>query len=243
MLNSEKIILSNSIKQLYRLSHLYRRDANLFNEVSDYMPFMITINEISSLNISMVNSTLADWMDVDKDEITTKGVPLIKSVSDINYLNHAIKSIRCFEKANNKDNLCTYFQKLILSGRMNYLLSHKIFLDNKSYINFGYQLNLFDKLNFSVNDALDEFTDPNNYFEKYLTLTNREKEILKYLSIGMTNKEIAELINTSINTVRTQRNSLNYKLGIKNFRDILKASKVFELFLNYDNLSKFPPTS
>lgn len=45
-------------------------------------------------------------------------------------------------------------------------------------------------------------------------LSSREKEVLKELASGKTNKEIADTLNISINTVITHRKNITGKLGI-----------------------------
>lgn len=46
-------------------------------------------------------------------------------------------------------------------------------------------------------------------------LSLREKEVLKELARGKTNKEIADILSISVNTVITHRKNISAKLGIK----------------------------
>lgn len=46
-------------------------------------------------------------------------------------------------------------------------------------------------------------------------LSLREMEVLKEVSLGRTNKEIADLLDISMNTVMTHRKNITTKLGIK----------------------------
>jgi DNA-binding CsgD family transcriptional regulator len=46
-------------------------------------------------------------------------------------------------------------------------------------------------------------------------ISPREKEVLKSVALGKTNKEIAEMLFISPHTVVTHRKNLTYKLGIK----------------------------
>ncbi len=52
-------------------------------------------------------------------------------------------------------------------------------------------------------------------------LTDREIEIIRLISEGLTNKEIAETLFLSPHTVNTHRKNLMYKLGIKNTAGIV----------------------
>ncbi|MBN8693424.1 MAG: response regulator transcription factor [Bacteroidetes bacterium] len=60
----------------------------------------------------------------------------------------------------------------------------------------------------------------NNYSEKSSNpndlLTKREKEILKYIAKGLTDKEIAEIVFLSPLTITTHRKNILSKLGLKN---------------------------
>ncbi|RUT73419.1 DNA-binding response regulator [Ancylomarina longa] len=47
------------------------------------------------------------------------------------------------------------------------------------------------------------------------TLSAREKNILKHIALGLTNKEIADQLFISIHTVVTHRKNITQKLGIK----------------------------
>lgn len=46
-------------------------------------------------------------------------------------------------------------------------------------------------------------------------LSNREKEVIKLIASGKINKEIADILCISINTVITHRKNISSKLGIK----------------------------
>lgn len=58
--------------------------------------------------------------------------------------------------------------------------------------------------------------------EKPTLLTIREKEVLKLLAEGKTNRDIAELLHISMYTVRRHRSNIMKKLGIKSLANLLK---------------------
>lgn len=64
--------------------------------------------------------------------------------------------------------------------------------------------------------SLTEVTDP------YERLTKREREILKLVAEGRTNREIADLLVISIKTVLGHRTNLMEKLGIHNRTELVK---------------------
>ena len=75
--------------------------------------------------------------------------------------------------------------------------------DNKS--------DLIRKLHIFVNAYEPEYHHKNNSS----TLTGREQNILREVTLGLTNKEIGEKLFISIHTVITHRKNITRKLGIK----------------------------
>ena len=68
--------------------------------------------------------------------------------------------------------------------------------------------------------------------DKLGTLTNREKELLRYIVEGLGNPQIAEKLNISIRTVETHKTSILKKLGLNNVVDLVKyaiKNKIIEL--------------
>lgn len=62
----------------------------------------------------------------------------------------------------------------------------------------------------------------NHEISRDVQLTNREKEILKLIADGNTNKNIAFKLNISPRTVDTHRRNLLQKLGVKNTAGLVK---------------------
>jgi DNA-binding NarL/FixJ family response regulator len=68
-------------------------------------------------------------------------------------------------------------------------------------------------------------------------LSERETDVLKLLATGLTNKEIAEKLNISINTVITHRKNITQKTGIKSVSGLTIYAVVKKL-VSLDYLSE-----
>jgi Response regulator containing a CheY-like receiver domain and an HTH DNA-binding domain len=64
----------------------------------------------------------------------------------------------------------------------------------------------------SIQETIDELVNKDDVHSQ---LTHREIDVLKLIVRGMINKEIADNLNISINTVLSHRKNISYKLGIK----------------------------
>lgn len=60
-------------------------------------------------------------------------------------------------------------------------------------------------------------------------LTRREKQILELIANGMSNKDIADLLEKSIRTIETHRFNLMKKLNVKNYSDLIDSIKAHKL--------------
>lgn len=58
--------------------------------------------------------------------------------------------------------------------------------------------------------------------EEMIWLTNREKEVMKYIADGNTTKEIANMIFRDVETIRTFRKNLLIKLQARNTAELVK---------------------
>lgn len=65
--------------------------------------------------------------------------------------------------------------------------------------------------------------------EQFLTLTVREKEVLKQMALGKSNKEIASFLFITVNTVETHRKNIKRKLEVVTFYEINKYARAFNL--------------
>lgn len=85
----------------------------------------------------------------------------------------------------------------------------------------------------SVQKAVTNVTSRHDHVED--VLSDREIDILKLLTTGLSNKEIAEKLNISINTVITHRKNISQKTGIKSVSGLTIYAVVKKL-ISLENL-------
>lgn len=64
---------------------------------------------------------------------------------------------------------------------------------------------------------------------KYRALSSREIEVLNFISKGLKNKEIAEMLKINEKTVSTYKTRLQKKLNVNSVAGLIKQSKMLEL--------------
>lgn len=86
------------------------------------------------------------------------------------------------------------------------------------FINIIKNKNMFvnESLNNNSNDLKNIENENNAIKEEIINLTKREKQILSYLLSGKTNKEVALILDISLNTVNNHVANIYDKSGVKN---------------------------
>lgn len=83
-------------------------------------------------------------------------------------------------------------------------------------ITSNFYLNIFNPLELIIDQLQQLFSyENNNNQENNKGLSARETDVLQLIVKGITNKEIADKLNISLNTVLSHRKNITSKLGIK----------------------------
>lgn len=145
---------------------------------------------------------------------------LCKHYSSILILSSVEKSI--LKSNNNKQTIFIIEEELVnndLLKNLNINKSNLIIIEsenekirrcssNKDYLKMEYTEDL-------IIEIIEIKSSEISVIESDSTISEREKEIIKHVSKGLTNKEIAEKLFLSPHTVMTHRKNISNKLGIK----------------------------
>jgi DNA-binding CsgD family transcriptional regulator len=91
-------------------------------------------------------------------------------------------------------------------------------IDINSMYNFEFTISIYDKeddLILKLNNFVESRTNLHNISSSTFELSEREKEILRQVALGLTNSEIADKLFISQHTVIAHRKNITSKLGIK----------------------------
>ena len=116
----------------------------------------------------------------------------------------------------------SYIHKMIQNGASGYVLKNASLEEILKAITDAMQGEIF--LSREAKITMRENRDA-----QIPVITRREKEVLKLIAEGMTNKEMAEKLFISTTTVDTHRNSLLSKFNVKNTANLISLAAQFNL--------------
>ena len=73
---------------------------------------------------------------------------------------------------------------------------------------------------------------------EHYTLTERESTVLYYLTLSLTNKEIADILNVTHHTIKAHISAILHKLGCKNRTDAALYAQKNNLFIHRPSLKR-----
>jgi len=214
--------------QVQQLQNLYVADRNRFLEVIDFFPLMVSSNDVDGWSFRMVNQSFAEYFERDKQfllEVDNAYSTKLVHPESLAYISQFLKN-HPYESS--KSQVITYYQNARKSRDQEYawFLTYKKFLDKDHYFSLYHTLTELGRTGRILRDFLGEVPVSITNYLRYQSLTNREKEVLNHVARGTTNQEIAEKLVISKDTIRSHRNSIWKKLGIKRVQDCL----IYDMF-------------
>jgi len=205
--------------------------------IADYLPSALIIHEVETLQIVYMNSVGLDVLGTTLGELQAMG----PETYHLKYFNtedsdEYVPKILHLIKSKTQEQV-SYFQQVRVPDNPEWQLfvsNTKVFARNDAG-DATYMLTIASKLDpvhhitTKVNRLMNEiaFLRHNNLL--FLTLTRREKEILKYIAMGMSSAEISAKLFIAPATAETHRKNIKNKLHLKNNYDAVMFAQAYNL--------------
>jgi DNA-binding NarL/FixJ family response regulator len=115
-----------------------------------------------------------------------------------------------------------YVRRFVKAGASGYVLKRSAGADLARSIRAAMQGGLVLDPGVARSLVEDERESPPADEGAYETLTSREKQVLKLVAEGKSNKEVADILDISVKTAMTHREHLMQKLGLHNRTDLIR---------------------
>ncbi|MEX0811095.1 MAG: LuxR C-terminal-related transcriptional regulator [Chitinophagales bacterium] len=206
---------------------------------TESQPYMTIINKLPSAEVEYMNQLSIDYCGIDNKKARTMGFKFINLFIHKDNLASIYYGLEHFALNPKEPLRMSWKIKLPDSGenRWIFVISYAIQLhdENKSVQGAKYILSFVKDINslFEEDRAFrmlkKKHSQIDAHLDKFNTLTKREKVILKMIVEECTSEKIGELLDISANTVKTYRQNIIKKLGVKTSVGLGKFAWLFEM--------------
>ena len=209
------------------------------NSIADFLPTSVVIHRFlgDRTQIEYMSQRGLKELNLDLDQLKKMGSEYFKLFLNEHDAQDYIPKMLDMVARNDENEVFTFFQQARSSASGDwvwYLSSIKILMRDDEgkpllLIITASPIDPTHHLTHKVSRLLVE----NNFLRensiKFSSLTEREKEILKHIALGKSNKEIADEQSISVNTVETHRKNIKSKLDLKSTYELTQYASAFNL--------------
>ncbi len=228
---SEKEILQMQSSNLFIIEKMVSNKVATLEEIGNALPVFLHVNDASG-PIKYINPKGTEWIDLPLGHIISMEYNFI--------LKHVhpdtIKSIKPqfmdFFLKGDDSSLLTYFQKIKVQKEEeydSYFTVSKIYRQEIGILSMTHYASSFDSVSSKLARILNEEAFIRKHHIKFSLLTKREKQLIKMITEGLNNREIAEILCISRSTVEQHRKNINAKLETKSFAQLFQYAYAFNL--------------
>lgn len=205
---------------------------NQLEQIGEFFPGFLHFNHKDDLHIKYMNPKGLEKLDVPLEWIQENGAEFFEKFVDKETIEKTIPKILNFYARNDTGRTFAFCQKFRDPFKKAYhdvITVTKVVRDLEGLITVSMPADEFHSSMRQVSSLIKADPFYIKHYEKFQSLTNREKEILRFIASGHTNKSTGEFLSISEHTVRTHRNRIWKKLDIRYLGDAIRYAEVFEL--------------
>lgn len=206
-------------------------------KIADDIPGVIIIHRIPEFTVEYMSERGLNYFGVTNDDLIAMGTDYYPRYFNEEDAADYVPKIAAMIEQNNMDNLASFFQQ-VRNGTGAPWTWHfsttKIFMQNdegKPLLSITISLPVDPEQHVSskLERLLEEYIFLRKNKSLFLSLTNREREILRLLALSQSAAEIAARLIISVHTVETHRKNLRKKLSITTTYELNKFASAFDL--------------
>lgn len=211
-----------------------------FAPAAELMPGVILIHDIQDfprLKPVYITSTGLGGLGTSLEELSEMDINFHdKFFSDYD-LTQILEKVNELVQSKDSSETLTFFQQLKMKGQKNsnwFVGSMRIFHQNDEGIPTHVVCGVFpvEQMRHIPNKA-EKLIAENNFFrsnlEKFQSLGNRTREVLRLVALGRSSAEIAHELEISVDTVNTHRKNIKKKLNISTSYEFAEYAHAFDL--------------
>ncbi|HAS44913.1 MAG TPA: helix-turn-helix transcriptional regulator [Microscillaceae bacterium] len=203
---------------------------DLSEELNGKLP--IATHNVNTLVPAYLNDNALKILDRSYEEYLTNMDMLVKTLHFPGSYERSVSLVKDHLESRQAELPVSYIQRMRFYGQKDFKGLYTLTKKNKQtgeLFNIYIPIDTIVKATNKILRILDDELYMKRHYQKFASLTTREKEIVTLLSLGYQNNEIAEQLFISKATVEQHRKNLKRKLEIKRFVDLIRFAQAFDL--------------
>ena len=224
------------MKQLSSESKLLEKISS-FTPWAEAMPAVVIVQQLEPFESIYMNSKGLEGLGINLEQLREIGADYLKQFFNLDDMEDFLSKLMALLESRNTRESFTFLQQVKLKESKDWVWhigSTRIFFQDPD----GKPTHLvttaipIDELKHIPNKArrlLAETEFLRKNLSKFLTMTQREREILQLVALGKSSIEIADKLYISSETVNSHRKNIKLKLGISTTFDFTQYAQAFDL--------------
>lgn len=230
-MNEQEALLHN-FKHLDFCKKLTTDGIITLDEMSELLPGTFSILDLETCAFEYVSTRMQRYFQRTMGDIIAEGADFTRGMGDLKSTRIVMQNIATFLLDNKPDKVISSFLRLRPSPKEDlclFLVTAKSYENTNKVLIFSQRLDQLEPYSFAKEIFDFRYDFFNTHYLQFSSLTKREKEILAFVSDGLSSNEIAERLVISTATVSTHRQNISKKLGTGKLVDLIKYAIAFGL--------------
>lgn len=227
---SEKELIKSSKEQIFALNNLVDINGTINDDIFGKLPCWIHINKMSDLSPTYFNKTALNNFQESLNDIKKDGLEFLYKIIHPETVKVVVPLVFNFINTEDETKVLFFEQRIRYSIKEEYkthlcfsVINEEMASTLTTTFPASFLEGFIKNRVFKNNEIFEKF------YERYILLTSREREILKHVAEGITNKQIGEILSLSEFTIKTHRQNIFKKLGTNKITDLTKIALYFKL--------------
>lgn len=228
---NQKELLESQQMRLIQLDLSSNTFGEEVEELEDMLPCIFHFNSKEDLGMQHLNKIGLEYFDLSQEEAAKGGTDFLEKYAHPSIFKLAPVMADFYNK-NDGDAIFSFFQRVRSSEKSDWewlFSTTKIYRKKNTLVTLSSFVKNIDTIGHKLNRILDENAFMKANFKKFLLLTNREREIIRFIASGLSSTQISEQLFISKATVEQHRKNINKKLDITNVAQLIAFALAFDL--------------
>jgi len=230
--NSELENFQTHERHLHLLDHTWMQKKFTLDEMGEMLPGLFHVNSLSDQSIQFMGTEDCAKFQLTPTELKELGIEFLDKFINPMSMKNLTSVFHNILKSEEDNYIIGNFQGIRFDKESAYdwhFTSTKISKERGELISISSPISLLGSIGEKMENLIGENLFIKKNYQKFSTLTTREKQILKLVATGKPSGEIGEMLSISKHTVSTHRKNIIRKLEVKNLTDLIRFAQKFEI--------------